>query len=139
MKLTNLIPMLNVSNLEASLIFYRTALHFDVVSPAQALKEWRWGIIRSGNTELMLSETDTDLGLMKNIDPHHTTTWPTVFYFYPDDVEALYDHVIKKGFEATPLEVTFYGMKEFSMQDPDGHLLSFGQEIDDEPGRCEHG
>ena len=133
MKLTNLIPMLNVSDIEASLSFYKTALHFELVSPSEALKEWRWGIIRSGETELMLSETETDLKLKKKIDPHHDTSWPTIFYFYPDDVEALYNHVTKNGFQATPLEVTFYGMREFSMQDPDGHVLSFGQDPKHEP------
>ena len=138
MKLKNLIPMLNVSNLESSLKFYKDALGFEVVSPTEALTEWRWGIIRSGETELMLSETHSDLGFTKNIDPHENTSWPTVFYFYPDNVEALYKHMTTRGFRVTPLEVTFYGMKEFSVQDLDGHLLSFGQDTDEEPGKCEH-
>ncbi len=132
MKLTKLIPMLNVSNLEASLDFYQRSLNFQVVSPKEALEEWRWGVIRSGDTELMLSETQTDLGLTRNIDPEHDTSWPTIFYFYPDDIESLYEHVTRSGFKATPLVVTFYGMKEFSLQDPDGHLLTFGQDVDEE-------
>ena len=131
MRLKNLIPMLNVSNLEASLAFYRSALGFEVVSPKEALEEYRWGIIRSGDTELMLSETDSALGLRKDIDPQQNTSWPTIFYFYPDDVEALYRSVTGKGFKTTPLEVTFYGMKEFSLQDPDGHMLSFGQDAEE--------
>lgn len=130
MKLTKLIPMLNVSNLEISLKFYEKALGFELVSSKAEQKEWRWGIIRSGETELMLSETQTDLGLNKDIDPNQDTSWPTIFYFYPDDVTELYKHVIENGYRATSLEVTFYGMKEFSMQDPDGHLLTFGQDSD---------
>ena len=132
MKLTNLIPMLNVSDIEASLHFYREALRFEVVSPAEALKEWRWATIRSGDTELMLSETEAELGLTQPLDPHQQTSWPTIFYFYPDDVEALFQAVTSKGFKTTPLDVTFYGMKEFSMQDPDGHVLSFGQDSHEE-------
>ncbi|MEO1210997.1 MAG: VOC family protein [Cyanobacteria bacterium J06638_20] len=128
MKLNKLIPMLNVSNLEASLEFYKTALNFELVSSENDLKEWRWGTIRSGETELMLSETDTDLGLKKGIAPCHDTSWPTIFYFYPDDVEALYQHVTRCGYNVTPLETTFYGMKEFSLQDPDGHMLTLGQD-----------
>ncbi|NEQ68314.1 MAG: hypothetical protein F6K21_23000 [Symploca sp. SIO2D2] len=131
MKLTQLIPMLNVSNLEISLEFYEKALGFELVSSKEELKEWRWGIIRSGDTELMLSETQTDLGLSKDIDPHQDTSWPTIFYFYPDDVTELYKHAINNGYKTTSLEITFYGMKEFSMQDPDGHLLTFGQDSDE--------
>ena len=130
MKLTNLIPMLNVSNLETSLKFYNTALQFEVVSPKEAIKEWRWAIIRSGDTEMMLAETGADIGLQKNVDPRKITNWPTIFYFYPDDVEALYESITSKGFVLSPLEVTFYGMKEFSLQDPDGHMLSFGQDAE---------
>ena len=54
MKLKHLIPMLNVSNLEARLAFYKDAIGFELVSSAEALQEWRWCMIRSGKTELML-------------------------------------------------------------------------------------
>ena len=41
MALKNLIPMLNVSGIEASLEFYREALDFKMVSNPNAVKEWR--------------------------------------------------------------------------------------------------
>jgi len=41
MKLTNLIPMLNVSNIEMILNFYDRALGFQIVSPIETVKEWR--------------------------------------------------------------------------------------------------
>jgi len=80
----------------------------------------------------MLSESQCDLGLKKEIDPHSDTSWPAIFYFYPDDVLALHEHVTQEGYKPTPLQVTFYGMKEFSLQDPDGHVLSFGQDSDEQ-------
>ena len=75
----------------------------------------------------MLSESEGNLNLEKDIDSH-SSNWPCIYYFYPDNVVALHEHVLKSGFETTALETTFYGMKEFSMRDPDGHLLSFGQD-----------
>ncbi len=131
MKLTRLIPMLNISNIEQSLAFYNKALEFEIVSPAETVKEWRWATIRSGEVELMLSESRCESEPQKTIDPHSDTSWPTIFYFYPDDVDALYAHVRQMGYQPTKLEVTFFGMKEFSLQDPDGHLLSFGQDADE--------
>ena len=128
MKLTNLIPMLNVSNIEASLDFYQKALGFNVVSDPAAVSEWRWATIRSGNTELMLSESRQQPVESKIDDPHQNTDWPAIFYFYPDDVVTLYSHVIAQGYEPTPLKVTHYGMREFSLIDPDGHVLSCGQD-----------
>lgn len=137
MTLTRLIPMLNVSNIDASLDFYREALGFDVVSPRELVGEWRWATIRSGDVELMLSETGSAPGLRMTVDPHADTGWPAIFYFYPDDVSALFAEVIRKGYKSTPLEVTHYGMLEFSLQDPDGHTLSFGQDADEANGTGE--
>jgi catechol 2,3-dioxygenase-like lactoylglutathione lyase family enzyme len=102
--------MLNVSNIENSLEFYQKALGFNVVSDPAAASDWRWATIRSGNTELMLSETgrrpiEPEIG-----DPHVDTK-----------------HVIAQGYKPTPLEVTAYRMREFSLIDPDGHVLSCGQ------------
>ena len=54
-----------------------------------------------------------------------------IFYFYPDDVVRLYAHILAEGFEPTALKVTHYGMREFSLVDPDGHVLSFGQDADE--------
>ena len=133
MKLKNLIPMLNVNDIKTSLGFYESALDFKVVSDPSAVEEWRWATIRSGETEIMLSESETDLGLVKKIDPHECTTWPVIFYFYPDNVTQLYQHIKDCGYHPTSLTTTIYGMKEFSIQDPDGHMLSFGEDAIDEP------
>ena len=134
MMLKNLIPMLNVSNIEKSLQFYENAFGFKVVSAPTSVKEWRWATIRSGHTELMLSESSCQLNLRKGIDPHKETDWPTIFYFYSDDVTELYEHVRSCDYPTTPLEETFYGMHEFSVQDPDGHMLSFGQNLGEKAG-----
>ncbi len=123
--------MLNVSNIFNSIEFYEKALSFKVVSDPKLVEEWRWATIRSGKTELMLSETDTNIPLKMPIDPHQSTAWPSIFYFYPEDVNQLYQHVKDCGYQPTPLINTIYAMKEFSIQDPDGHMLSFGEDANE--------
>ena len=130
MLLKHLVPMLNVSDIDRSLEYYRSGLGFEVVSDPAAVKEWRWATIRSGHTELMLSESRPQKTEPRVRDPHSDTDWPVIFYFYPDDVVRLYAHVLAEGFEPTALTVTHYGMREFSLVDPDGHVLSFGQDAD---------
>jgi hypothetical protein len=39
----------------------------------------------------------------------------------------------RKEFQMSDLRMTFYGMKEFEVRDPDGHILWFGQETDVHP------
>ena len=120
--------MLNVTDIHKSVQFYQTGFGFDVVSDPEYIDEWRWATIKSGDVELMLSESEGNPGLSQGINPHENVDWPCIYYFYPDNVEVLYQHIIQQGFKPTQLETTFYGMQEFSIQDPDGHILSFGQD-----------
>ncbi|WP_035477013.1 VOC family protein [Aliagarivorans taiwanensis] len=129
MQLKLMIPMLNVSNIRHSLEFYQRALGFEVVSDPAAVDQWQWATIRSGETEIMLSQTESAGQLKSGIDPQQCTDWPTIFYFYPDDVAALYQHICAEGYQPTDLVDTHYGMREFSLQDPDGHMLSFGEAL----------
>ena len=130
MQLKHLVPMLNVSDIDKSLEFYRGGLGFEVVSDPAAVRQWRWATIRSGHTELMLSESRREPGNPWIADPHEDTDWPVIFYFYPDDVMRLYAQVLAEGYKPTAMRVTHYGMREFSLVDPDGHVLSFGQDAD---------
>ena len=50
-----------------------------------------------------------------------------------DDVVGLHRDLAGRGVDVGPLCVTVYHMKEFSCLDPDGHMLTFGQETDEPP------
>ena len=131
MKLKSLIPMLNVADINVSLAFYDNALNFKVVSDPSKVDEWKWATIRSGGIELMLSENQSAKKSPEDLLSGASDNWPAIYYFYVDDVESLFNHLKTKGFEPDALEDTFYSMREFSLRDPDGHLLSFGEEMAD--------
>lgn len=128
MKLQQLVPMLKVSDIHRSLQFYQEVAGFTRVSSAEALEKWNWAEIRSGDVVLMLAQSCDDAAI--SVVDEDEESWPTIFYFYPDDVETLYEHVKGLGCQVDELCTTFYGMREFSVRDPDGHLLSFGQEVE---------
>jgi len=51
------------------------------------------------------------------------------FYFEVDDVEERYQLAQQAGFRMIePLQDKSYGMREFTIQDPNGYLLTFAQE-----------
>lgn len=124
-----MIPMLNVRDIFKSIEFYQDALGFKLVSPMEEMIHFKWGIISSGEAEFMLSESDELPKPQPGIDPLNNASWPVNFYFYPTDIIMLYQHLTKLDLAPTPLKPTDYGMQEFSVQDPDGHLLSFGAEV----------
>lgn len=124
MALTRLVPMLHVADIERSLAFYRERVGFTLLSPESAVKEWRW-------VDLMLAGGLTGGPIREK--GATTEDWPVMFYFYPDDVVGLHETLRKRGVDVGGLCVTFYRMKEFSCLDPDGHMLTFGQETDEPP------
>jgi uncharacterized glyoxalase superfamily protein PhnB len=67
------------------------------------------------------------------LDPSEDEGWPAIYYYYPEDVVALPAEVKRKASPESDLRVTFYGMKEFEVRDPDGHILWFGQGTDEVP------
>jgi uncharacterized glyoxalase superfamily protein PhnB len=131
MRLKRLTPMLNVADIERSLSFYQAIAGFELVSSRDALEQWRWAHIRAGDCELMLSESGGPANPGAPVDTSEDDGWPAIYYFYPEDVTALYGEIRRQGLQASDLRVTFYGMKEFELRDPDGHILWFGQETEE--------
>lgn len=115
MLLNRIIPMLAVQSMPASVAFYER-LGFSVEQRNDA---WRWAMLRSGECRLMVDES-IHVGLTSG---HR----PPVIYLYPDDVVEYHRQVRDHGLVVPDLDVTFYGMKEFRIDDPDGNRLWIGQ------------
>ncbi|MBF2098219.1 MAG: VOC family protein [Gloeomargaritaceae cyanobacterium C42_A2020_066] len=123
-------PMLNVTNLERSLAFYQAVAGLTQISSAEALNQWRWAYLQAGDMGLMLCESG---GPPRPADANRRDAWEVIYYFYPTDVVALHTRLHAEGYAVSELRDTFYGMREFELRDPDGHLLWFGQERADVP------
>lgn len=134
MKLRGAIPMINVADIIRSVEFYRRLAEFAVVSDVEHVAEWRWAMLRSGGVELMLSEQHGPHPAVRAARVEDEESgWCVIHYFYPDDVEAAHARCVAQGIAASPLRVTLYGMKEFEVRDPDGHIVWFGQETSEKP------
>ena len=116
MKMNRLTPMLPVRSMPASVEFYEK-LGFSI---EQRNDEWRWAMLCSGECRLMLDES---------INLHPGIPRTAVLYLYPDDISEFHKQVRNKGLVVPNLEVTFYGMTEFRIDDPDGNRLWIGQHI----------
>lgn len=114
MPLTRLIPMLPVRDLARSLAFYEK-LGFTV---QDRWDEQGWAMLRNGDCQLMLDRSI-------NHPPDAPRT--SVVYLYPDDITGYHHDVRERGLAVPALEVTFYGMMEFRLEDPDGNRLWIGQ------------
>jgi catechol 2,3-dioxygenase-like lactoylglutathione lyase family enzyme len=117
MKLNRLVPMLPVRSLPASVDFY-AKLGFTV---DERNDHWRWARLSSGDCSLMLDES---------INLHRGVPCTSVLYLYPDDIAEFHQQVRQNGLAVPDLEVTFYGMTELRIEDPDGNRLWIGQKVE---------
>jgi uncharacterized glyoxalase superfamily protein PhnB len=115
MKMTRLIPMLPVKSMAASVDFYCEMLGFEVETGND---EWGWAMLRFDECRLMVDQS---------INGHSDNPRDSILYLYPDDLVEYHRQVQENGLVVPELNITFYGIKEFRIDDPDGNRLWIGQ------------
>ena len=116
MKMNQLIPMLPVKHLPSSLDFYCGKLGFEV---EKRNDDWGWAMLRFGECRLMVDQS---------INAHPGQPRDSILYLYPADIVQYHQQVRKNGLAVPELDVTFYGLTEFRIIDPDGNRLWIGQD-----------
>ena len=124
-KLLQQAPVLMVSNLAASLDYWRQCVGFAFNTfgdPAD------FAIGRRDGCFLMLGQADKDQIITPNWHLRHNT-WNA--YFWVDDAKALYEELLGSG---AKIDYTLckqpYNVLEFGIQDLDGQDIGFGQDLD---------
>jgi uncharacterized glyoxalase superfamily protein PhnB len=100
----------------ASVEFYCGMLGFEV---ERRNDDWGWAMLRFGECRLMVDQS---------INRHPGAFRESILYLYPDDVAEYQKQIRKNGLDVPDLDVTFYGLTEFRIDDPDGNRLWIGQE-----------
>ena len=118
MNMNRLIPMLPVKSMPASVEFYQK-LGFSV---ERRNDDWGWAMLCFDECRLMVDQS---------INLHRDAPRQSVLYLYPADIAAYHRQVKKNGVAVPDVEVTFYGMREFRLDDPDGNRLWIGQNTTD--------
>jgi catechol 2,3-dioxygenase-like lactoylglutathione lyase family enzyme len=112
--MNRLIPMLPVKSMPASVEFYQK-LGFSVENRNDG---WGWAMLRFDECRLMVDQS---------INLHQDFHRQSVLYLYPEDIVEYHAQARKNGLDVPDLDVTFYGLTEFRLNDPDGNRLWIGQ------------
>lgn len=133
MKFNKLIPELSVSNLNESLKFYVNSIGFKI---EYQRPENKFVFISYQGTQFMLQELEENekwsIGELK-----HPYGNGVNFQIEVSNVEKIYDDLKTSGYKiAFDIEENWYrqdnkllGNKEFLIQDPDGYLLRFSEDL----------
>ncbi|ARP99332.1 bleomycin resistance protein [Pseudorhodoplanes sinuspersici] len=115
MRLRSLTPMLQAGDLQRTIAWYESVLGFRCVR-----REKHWCRLERDGVTLMFMRNE-HVGT-----PHATGTQ----YIYVDDLNALWNAIKDRVTPEWGPEKMPYGMMEFAIKDPDGYLLSFGEELE---------
>ena len=117
-QLQALIPLLETHDLEGTVTFYSEVLGFSCTGYEKEV----WASLERDQVALMF------------VFPKGKKEEPKLsgsLYFYPDEIEPLWEAVKEKAEICYPLEVFDTGVREFAIYDNNGYLLQFGQETED--------
>ena len=134
------VPVLFTNDMQEAIAYYRDSLGFTLAN-AMPDEEPTWCFLRRGDVAIMFLEAhdhthDEDEGHEHHHDHdgdhHQYPRGPAVssMYFYPDNVDALWNELKDKVTVEIPLEDMDYGMREFTIRDPNGYALNFGVPLD---------
>ncbi|MBI3411604.1 MAG: VOC family protein [Planctomycetes bacterium] len=108
-------PLLLVPDVFATADFYRKMLGFKSDPGADAPE---YTVVWRDNAAVHLAKGE------------HAPTGVRIF-FWVKDVNALYEEVVKRGAAiAVPIETRPYRIRDFSIRDPNGVVIVFGQDWD---------
>jgi uncharacterized glyoxalase superfamily protein PhnB len=113
-KMNRLIPMLPVRSMPASVAFYQKLGS----SVEERNDHWGWAMLCFDECRVMLDQS---------INRHSEAPRQSIIYLYPENIVEYHLQVQAAGIVAPNLDVTFYGLTEFRIDDPDGNQLWIGQ------------
>lgn len=129
----SLVPELSCSDLQTSLAFYTDKLGFEVM---HGRPENGFAYIALGKAQIMLEQSN---GFWSTGELQKPFGRGINFQILVNDVEQLYERVVSQSIPIfANLETSWYridqsehGQREFLLQDPDGYLLRFSEDIGD--------
>ena len=127
-RFTSVTPNLVVRDMSKSLAFYRDLLGFTITMNVPEAEPFVFTGLERDGVPVFLNDVKATLDDhpdMANVPPGGTAT----LFFDITGVDELHDQIKSKTAIVMPLKTQFYGMREFSVKDPDGHLITFAERV----------
>jgi uncharacterized glyoxalase superfamily protein PhnB len=128
MNVTRITPVLLVNEIEPQLDFWTRRLGFAKTIEVPHGDKLGFVAFHKGDVELMYQtyasvEEDAPPAMAAQV-----RKGPTYLYIQVDNLDAVLN-AMKDLPKVMPERTAFYGMREFAVQDPSGHFLTFAQPV----------
>jgi len=120
--------LLQVFDMPTSVRFYRDLLGFEIIQTTTPRNgdQFDWGLLRLGETELMLNTAYEQDKRPAAPDPVRIAAHRDVcLYFGCPDVDGAYRHLLSHGIDVEEPQIAPWGSKQLYLRDPDGYTLCF--------------
>ena len=127
--------ILMTEDISRAIDYYRDTFGFELAN-AMPEDEPTWCLLKRDDVRMMFlgphdhGDEEDGHGHGEEQDHEHGPGVSSL-YFYPDDIDALWKEFKGRVEIEHPLEDMDYGMREFTIRDPNGYALNFGTPIDD--------
>jgi len=121
-------PNLLVQDIDRSMSFYRDVLGFSIKQTVPDAAPFVFVWLERDGVPVFLNDpkaVEKDFPDAPQRAPGGTAT----LFFVVTDVDGLHARIAPNAKVIMPLKTQFYGMREFAVEDPDGHILTFAQRV----------
>ena len=121
-------PNLLVRDVKKSTEFYRDVLGFTMGETVPDKEPFVFVWMKRDEVSVFLN----DIAAAADDYPEAATLQPggtAALFFIVTDVDAYHAKVAPHAKVIMPLKTQFYGMREFAVTDPDGHIITFAERV----------
>jgi lactoylglutathione lyase len=121
-------PNLLVQDVDRSTAFYRDVLGFSIKQTVPDEPPFAFVWLERDGVPVFLNDpkaVEKDVAAATQRPAGGTAT----LFFVITGVDELHVRVAARATIVMPLKTQFYGMREFAVEDPDGHLLTFAERV----------
>ncbi len=116
------IPMLPSGCIEKTQAFYEDVLGFTVIDTHLEEGSLEWIRLRADAAQVMFYNPEAS----GNAQVQFPSPESMVIYLQVDALDKLHARLKAQGLPVSEIRVTFYGMNEFDLADPNSYTLTFG-------------
>jgi catechol 2,3-dioxygenase-like lactoylglutathione lyase family enzyme len=125
---TSVTPNLLVQDIERSTTFYRDVLGFKVKQTVPDAAPFVFVWLERDGVPVFLNDPAAAAHDYPQARQRAAGGTATMFFIVAD-VDAFHAAVAPRAKVIMPLKTQFYGMREFAIEDPDGHILTFAERV----------
>jgi len=128
MVLKKLTPNLMVEDVNETVTFYQDVLGFALLASVSEEGQFNWAMMQHDAVEIMFlsrASLTKDVPLFKDKAFGGSLT----LYIDVEDIKGRYGQVQNRVTILHEMTTTFYGMREFTIQDCNGYVLTFAQAV----------